>query len=67
MANDQKKLKSIEDSILQSLANVVGNILDNEQLIEQLKGSKEVSTEINNRMVKSEETKKEIEAAREKY
>ena len=40
MANDQKKLKGIEDSILHSLANVEGNILDNEQLIENLKGSK---------------------------
>ena len=67
MANDQKKLKNIEDSILHSLANVEGNILDNESLIENLKGSKEISNEINERMIKSEETKKEIEIAREKY
>jgi len=67
MSNDQKKLKGIEDSILHSLANVEGNILDNESLIENLKGSKEISNEINERMIKSEETKKEIEIAREKY
>jgi dynein heavy chain len=67
IAADQKKLKEIEDSILRSLTETKGNILDDAELIENLKNSKRVSTEINERMLKSEETKREVEEAREKY
>jgi len=60
-------LKDIEDLILKSLTETKGNILDDAKLIENLKNSKEVSTQIAERMIKSEETKKDIEETREKY
>jgi dynein heavy chain len=67
IASYQKKLKEIEDSILKSLSETQGHILDNAQLIENLKSSKKVSEEISIRMISSEETKKKIEEARAKY
>lgn len=67
IASDEKKLKDLEDSILKSLTETKGNILDDAKLIENLKNSKEVSLQIAERMVKSEETKKVIEETREQY
>lgn len=67
MAEDQKRLKSIEEKILQSLSENKSNILDNAQLIEDLKNSKRVSSEINKRMDQAKVAKKEIEEVRGKY
>ena len=44
IAQDEKKLKDIEDLILKSLTETKGNILDDAKLIENLRSSKEVST-----------------------
>lgn len=50
MTQDAKKLVGIENDILQSLQNAQGQILDNEEIIEQLKFSKKLALEINDRM-----------------
>lgn len=67
IAKDQKKLKQLEDSILNSLSETKGNILDDAKLINSLKSSKHLAHEINERVSQSEITKQLIEDAREKY
>mmetsp|Transcript_7627 Transcript_7627/g.14387 ORF Transcript_7627/g.14387 Transcript_7627/m.14387 type:complete len:3920 (+) Transcript_7627:928-12687(+) len=67
MSEDQKRLKSIEEKILQSLSENKTNILDNAQLIEDLKNSKRVSSEISKRMDQAKVAKIEIEEVRSKY
>jgi dynein heavy chain len=67
MSEDQKRLKAIEEKILQSLSENKTNILDNAQLIEDLKNSKRVSSEINKRMEQAKLTKQQIEEVRGKY
>lgn len=67
IANDKRALKEIEDKILQMLANSSGNILDDEELIEELGKSKVTSQAISARMVETENTTKEINAARNVY
>jgi dynein heavy chain len=57
----------LESQILSSLSDVKGNILDNEQLIIQLKQSKAKSIEISQRRLESEEKKVEIDQTRELY
>eukprot|EP00163_Fabomonas_tropica_P009439 TRINITY_DN1923_c0_g1_i1.p1 TRINITY_DN1923_c0_g1~~TRINITY_DN1923_c0_g1_i1.p1 ORF type:complete len:2652 (-),score=902.80 TRINITY_DN1923_c0_g1_i1:9-7298(-) len=67
ISEGQKQLQEIEDMILRMLAEASGQILDDEVLINTLAASKTTSAEINERLVKSEETAKEIDTAREKY
>ncbi|CAG9317056.1 unnamed protein product [Blepharisma stoltei] len=67
IAKDQKKLKQLEDSILNTLSETKGNILDDAKLINTLKSSKQLAQEINDRVKQSEVTKKLIEDARVKY
>ena len=64
---DQKKLQEIEESILQSISETTGNILDDGKLINSLKNSKTISYEIVERMKESEKTKKIIDFSIEKY
>jgi len=67
IANDKHALKSIEDNILHLLATSSGNILDDDDLIEELGKSKETSQTISTRMVETETTTEKINAAREEY
>ena len=67
MAKDQKSLVNAEDTILSSLTDSKGMILDDPQIIQTLKSSKKLSTEIGERMVTAEENKKEVEAAFKQY
>lgn len=67
MAKDQKSLKQAEDTILSSLTDSKGNILDDPEIIETLKSSKTLSNEIGQRMVRAEEIKKEVESAFQQY
>ena len=64
---DQKSLKQAEDTILSSLSDTKGNILDNPEIIETLKNSKKLSLEISERMLRAEENKKEVEEAFQQY
>ena len=67
MVKDQKSLKQAEDTILSSLSDTKGNILDNPEIIETLKNSKKLSIEISDRMLRAEENKKEVEEAFQQY
>ena len=67
IANDNKKLQEIEESILQSLTETTGNILDDGKLIVSLKNSKSISDETTARMNLAEKNREIIEATRERY
>ena len=67
IASDTRQLKEIEDKILHMLANSSGNILDDEDLINNLAASKVTSKAIGERMIEAEVTTLEINTAREKY
>jgi dynein heavy chain len=67
IANDQKELKRLEDSILHMLATSKGNILDDEGLINNLAQSKVTAVAIAGRLKEAEQTSKEINHARESY
>ena len=65
-AENKKKLKEIEDQILQILS-ADGNILENETAIEILSSSKVLSVELFDKQRIAEETEKKIDETRESY
>ena len=67
IARDQKKVKSIEDDILSSLANSETNILDDKDLIQKLDESKIISAEIQNTMKENEIAQVVIEETWNRY
>lgn len=67
MANYQRKMKDLEDQILQSISETKGNILDEIELIKQLKISKETSASVKLRIQEAEDNKLKIEQKREEY
>ena len=66
-AENKKKLKEIEDKILEILSSSEGNILENETAIEVLSSSKVLSVELNQKQQIAEETEKKIDETRESY
>ncbi len=60
-------LQMNEDKILELLNNSKGNILDDEELIMNLKVSKKVSTEVKKSLEENVVKSKEIEKARAVY
>lgn len=67
IANDQKRIKKLEDDILKSLANSSENILDDEDLVANLDQSKITSDEISKNLEDNKEAQIEIEQARSQY
>ena len=67
LADFKRKLKEIEDKILQLVSEASEDILDNEELINTLDNSKETSIQIGERMKEAEITAKEINDSRESY
>jgi dynein heavy chain len=66
-AANAKKLKEIEDQILQVLSSSEGNILDDSAAIEVLSASKIVSNEIEIKQKDAAKTEAEIQVTREGY
>jgi dynein heavy chain len=66
-AENKKKLKEIEDKILEILSSAEGNILENETAIEVLSSSKIVSVELFEKQKIAEETERKIDEARDSY
>lgn len=66
-AENKKRLKEIEDKILEILSSAEGNILENETAIEVLSSSKIVSVELFEKQKIAEETEKKIDEARDSY
>ncbi|KAJ3127539.1 Dynein heavy chain 7, axonemal [Nowakowskiella sp. JEL0407] len=66
-AENKKKLKEIEDKILEILSTSEGNILENETAIEVLSSSKVLSVELFEKQKIAEETEKKIDETRDSY
>ena len=66
-AENKKRLKEIEDQILQILSTSEGNILENETAIEVLSSSKVLSVELFDKQRIAEETERKIDETRESY
>ncbi|KAJ1562107.1 Dynein heavy chain 7, axonemal, partial [Cladochytrium tenue] len=66
-AENKKKLKEIEDQILQILSSAEGNILENETAIEVLSSSKILSVELFEKQKVAEETERKIDETRDSY
>ena len=66
-AQNAKKLKEIEDEILQVLSSSQGNILDDEAAIQVLSASKTLSNEIQEKQEIAAKTEEEIELSRSRY
>ncbi|KAI8929129.1 dynein heavy chain domain-containing protein [Entophlyctis helioformis] len=64
-ADNKKRLKEIEDQILQILSSAEGNILENETAIEVLSSSKVLSVELFDKQRIAEETERKIDETRE--
>ncbi|KAI9202130.1 dynein heavy chain and region D6 of dynein motor-domain-containing protein [Polychytrium aggregatum] len=66
-AENKRKLKEIEDQILQILSSAEGNILENETAIEVLSSSRVISVELFEKQKIAEETEHKIDETRESY
>ena len=68
-AQAAKTLREIEDKILEGLTknSEISAILEDDELINILADSKQTSDDINQRLIESEETEKEIDSTRESY
>lgn len=64
---DKQQLLILEDKILKLLFSSKGNILDDEELVETLNGSKETSIIVAARLIDAEKTEEMITLEREKY
>ncbi|CAD8076520.1 unnamed protein product [Paramecium sonneborni] len=67
ISSGMMNLRKNEDKILNLLANSKGMILDNLELIESLKLSKQDAIQVKETLVKQEQKSTEIEAARKQY
>ena len=66
-AENRRRLKEIEDEILQVLSSSEGNILDDESAIQVLSASKELANDIAEKQQIADETEKQIDIARMGY
>lgn len=66
VANAEKQMEELEDEILR-LLTTADSLLDDENLINTLKSSKQTSQTIARNLVISQETEKKIDAARNQY
>ncbi len=67
LVQDQTRLREIEDRTLDLLSTSIGNVLDDEDLINTLDSSKDMVSVIQDRLKASEETQKKIDASRTVY
>eukprot|EP00898_Chlorokybus_atmophyticus_P003847 jgi/Chlat1/4463/Chrsp29S04567 len=66
-AENKRKLKEIEDKILEVLSGSEGNILEDETAIKIISEAKVLGNDINAKQALAEQTEKEIDAARVGY
>ena len=67
LANDKKRMKMIEDDILESLANSDENILDDKKLVQKLESSKRIADEISITMEENKQSQEVINITRQVY
>jgi dynein heavy chain len=66
-AENKRRLKEIEDRILEILSQSEGNILENSSAIEVLSSSKVLSNEITEKQKVADETERKIDETRDSY
>ena len=66
-AENSMQLQKTEDKVLELLSSVEGNILDNQDLIDTLSDSKQISDKAEEQLKKAEETQQTIQATRVEY
>ena len=67
LVNDKMKLRDIEDRTLNLLSTSIGNVLDDEDLINTLDNSKDMVSVIQTRLLDSQKTQESIERNRVVY
>ncbi len=67
MSENRNLLKNFEDTLLRELASSSGQMLDNEELIATLEGTKEKAVEIAEKLEQAKVNSKEIERLRDGY